>query len=154
MARVSAAARDGGPHSPLFRWLEKRHDWMVADIAEHGACWAARCREWASLPVPVLDGKGRVPSVGVAKETWRRVVKHVEDRRKRAAAREVARARPLPPSRPGEAVPGVRVLPAFAPPELPRTHSGAAPPGSTPAAGPPGDNPLARVGALMARRSK
>lgn len=154
MARVSAAARDGGPHSPLFRWMEKRHDWMAADIAEHGACWAARCREWASLPVPVLDGKGRVPSVAVAKETWRRVVKHVEARRERAAAREATRARPLPPLRPGESVTGVHVLPGVASPAPPRPAPAAAPLSPPSSVIAPTDDPFAPIRAMMQQRSK
>ena len=153
MARVSAAARADDLHSPLFRWMEKRHDWMAADIAEHGAHWAARCREWAALPVPVLDGKGRAPEAGVAKETWRRVVKHVEDRRKRAAAREAARVRPVPPLRPGESVPGVRVL-AGTSPEPSRPVPAAVPPSFPPTAVAPADDPLAHIRARMAARSK
>ncbi len=154
MARVSAAARGADPHSALFRWMERRHDWLAADIAEHGARWAARCREWALLPVPVLDGKGRVPSAGVAKETWRRVVRHVEARRKRAAAKEAELRRPVPAARPGESVFGVRVLSGAAPPESPRPASPAAPTSPRPAPQPSADDPLARVRALMAERSK
>ncbi len=145
MARVSAAAREADPHSGLFRWMERRHDWLAADIAEHGARWAARCREWAALGV--LDGKGRAPGVGVAKETWRRVVEHVKARRERAAVKEAERRRPVPALRDGELVPCVRPTATEPTPPLSRSSPESAASAS-------GDDPLAHIRATMAARSK
>jgi hypothetical protein len=103
LTKVLAALRThGGPgHSPLYRWMRRHHDTLVAAFAETPPAWGPLAAELAAVGLTDADGKS--PAAASARQTWYRV------------RRDVARAReqsvPKPPTlAPDEIAPAVHAV--------------------------------------------
>jgi hypothetical protein len=68
---VLAAAKPGGRHSPLYRWMMENHATLAAEFAMNGPQWATRVP--AMGEVGLLDAAGQRPSPRTAMQTWYRV---------------------------------------------------------------------------------
>jgi hypothetical protein len=80
--------------SPLFWWMVKHHDEMVATSNGKRIRWAPFCEKAAGLGL--VDTRGSPPTERNARETWLQARKAVATARERAAANP---PRPTPPSR-------------------------------------------------------
>src|SRR5689334_4739196 len=81
-------ARAGGKRSPLYRWMWKHHDRLVAEFDELGPNWRELLQGFIELGL--TDRNGQPPKLRTAQETWYRVKRDV------AAARAKKSQAPKP----------------------------------------------------------
>jgi hypothetical protein len=108
LTKVLAALRThGGPgRSPLYRWMRRHHDTLLAAFAETPPAWAPLAAEMAA--VGLTDADGKPPSATSVRQTWYRV------RRDLARARERP-AMNAPVLAPDEIAPAVHAVASPAP---------------------------------------
>lgn len=108
MAAVEAANIQSG-RSPLYRWLRRHHDELLARLDGERFDWRAFAHGFAKLGL--TDRTGKAASPEAARKTWLRVRQDV------AAARARKQSKSPPPLAPGEIAPAVRLAtpPAQAP---------------------------------------
>ena len=96
-------AKPGGKRSPLYRWMRKHHDRLIAEFDEHGTNWRELVKGFAEIGL--TDRNGRPPTLRGAQQTWYRVRRDVAADRARKSrdpqqavrVTPVVRSSPTPP---------------------------------------------------------
>lgn len=71
-ALMAALQADEQPRqSPIYRWLDIRHDELLANLSGRRVNWTAFAAHLTKLGL--TDGKGNAPMSSVARNTWQRV---------------------------------------------------------------------------------
>jgi len=71
-ALMAALQADDQPRqSPIYRWLDTRHDELLASLGGQRVNWVAFAAHLTGLGL--TDGKGAAPTPSVARNTWHRV---------------------------------------------------------------------------------
>lgn len=86
--------REGPYRSPLFWWMVKHHDALLAEGNEGRMPWQRLCRRFAEQGV--IDGSGQSPTVARAGKTWRDVERWLAERPEQSRRQEPQRSRPRP----------------------------------------------------------
>jgi len=84
-------AHGGSARSPIYRWMRRHHDTLVAAFAEIPPAWGPLSAELAA--VGLTDAESKPPTAQSARQTWYRVRRDVA----RAAEQAAAKAAVLAP---------------------------------------------------------